>query len=108
QSAVLDWSSLDKEPGRKRLALIRELLAIRQREIIPRLAGISFGEAKVIDAGLLTANWRMGDGAALRLTANLSPHEIGGNVEIAGISIWGGTAPGKMPSWSVFWHLDAR
>jgi maltooligosyltrehalose trehalohydrolase len=107
QSAVLDWSSLDKEPGRNRLALIRELLAVRKREITPRLAGSSFGEAKAAEAGLLTANWRMGDGATLRLTANLSPNEIVG-VGMAGVPIWGGAISGKMSPCSVFWYLDAR
>lgn len=108
QSAVLDWSSLGHEPGRKRLALTRELLAIRKREIIPRLPGSSFGQAMAAEGGLLRADWQMGDGATLRLAANLSPHEIGRNVETAGAVIWGGAAPGKMSPWSVFWYLDAR
>jgi len=108
QSAVLDWSSLEREPGRKRLALVRDLLAVRKREIIPRLPGSSFGQAKAAESRLLRADWRMGDGASLRLAANLSPHEIGRNIETAGVVIWGGTSPGKMPPWSVFWYLDAR
>jgi maltooligosyltrehalose trehalohydrolase len=108
QSAVLDWSSLGHEPGRKRLALIRELLAIRKREIMPRLPGSSFGQAKAAQGGLLRADWQMGDGATLRLAANLSPHGIGHNIEIAGTAIWGSGVPGKMSPWSVFWYLDAR
>ena len=39
QSAVLDWSSANQSPGRERLALVRKLLSVRQREIIPRLGG---------------------------------------------------------------------
>ena len=54
--------------AQQRLALVRELLAIRQREIVPRLAGAAFGDAHAADNGLLTAHWRMGDGATLRLT----------------------------------------
>ncbi|MGA7983461.1 MAG: malto-oligosyltrehalose trehalohydrolase, partial [Chromatiaceae bacterium] len=41
----LDWGNLDKEPHRGWLALHRELLALRQREIIPRLAQLRGGEA---------------------------------------------------------------
>ena len=68
------------------------LLAIRRREIVPRLAGAAFGEAHAADNGLLTAHWRLGDGATLRLTANLSdqrdrPHA---NVNRSGTPIWGG------------------
>ena len=59
--------------GRRRLALVQELLAIRRREIVPRLAGATFGDAQAADNGLLTAHWRMGDGTTLSLIANLSP-----------------------------------
>ncbi len=76
QSAVLDWSSADQSPGRERLALVRKLLSVRQREIIPRLGGAAFGGAKATENGLLSATWRMGDGATLALTANLSNHDI--------------------------------
>ena len=68
QSAVLDWDARNAAAGRKRLALVRELLAIRRREIVPRLAGATFGDAHAADDGLLTAHWRMGDGATLSLT----------------------------------------
>jgi malto-oligosyltrehalose trehalohydrolase len=108
QSAVPDWASLDAEPGRKRLALVRELLAIRKREITPRLAGSAFGRTKIAEHGLLTADWKMGDGATLRLAANLSPHEISPTIETSGTRIWGGAASGKISPWSVFWYLDAR
>jgi maltooligosyltrehalose trehalohydrolase len=73
------------------------------------LAGTAFGDAHAADNGLLTARWRMGDGAMLRLKANLSnsaiAHERG---ETTGTLIWGGE-PGKvLPSWSVSWRLEAR
>jgi hypothetical protein len=76
QLAVLDWESRNEAPGKQRLALVRDLLAIRRREIVPRLAGASFGDADAAGNGLLTAHWRMGDGAALQLVANLSNSEI--------------------------------
>ena len=76
KSAVLDWDSRDQASGRQRLALVRDLLTIRREKIMPRLAGAVFGEAHAADNGLLTAHWRMGDGAMLRLDANLSNDEI--------------------------------
>ena len=39
QSAMLDWESRNEQAGRQRLALVQSLLAIRRREIVPRLAG---------------------------------------------------------------------
>ena len=44
QSAVLDWDARATAGATQRLALVRELLAIRRREIVPRLAGAAFGE----------------------------------------------------------------
>ena len=108
QSAQLDWQSRDQDAGRKRLALVQQLLAVRRREIAPRLAGASFGEAQATDSGLLTANWRMGDGATLHLLANLSGAAAEYPTEVTGTSIWGGEAGKTIPPWSVFWRLDAR
>ncbi len=108
RSAVLDWDSRNKAEGKERLALVRNLLTIRRREIVPRLAGAAFGEAQAGDSGLLTAHWRMGDGTTLQLTANLSDAEIASPVDKPGTQIWGGDTAKTMPPWSVSWHLGAR
>jgi malto-oligosyltrehalose trehalohydrolase len=103
QSAVLDWDACNDAAGKNRLALVRELLAIRRREIMPRLAGASFGEAHAADNGLLTASWRMGDGATLSLLANLSDRPIAEPDGAArGTLIWGSELKGSLPPWSVF------
>jgi maltooligosyltrehalose trehalohydrolase len=105
QSAVLDWQMRDTPAGAKRLALVRELLAIRRREIAPRSAGASFGSAQVTGDGLLTADWRMNDGATLRLTANLSNDMAHHATQMAGTPIWGGEPGGQLPPWSVVWRI---
>jgi maltooligosyltrehalose trehalohydrolase len=106
---VLDWRSLNEPAERKRLALVQELLAVRRQEIVPRLAKAAFGEAHAADNGMLTASWRLGDGARLELRANLSNREITDKPgETSGIPIWGG-APGEvMMPWSVIWRLEMR
>ena len=106
QSAVPDWDARHEAEGQKRLALVRQLLSIRRREIIPRLAGAAFGEAHPSEHGLLTAHWRMGDGATLRLVANLSDRAVSHNLgEIRGTPLWGGELSGSVPPWSVFWRI---
>jgi malto-oligosyltrehalose trehalohydrolase len=107
RSAVPDWNGRDLPKANRRLTLVRDLLAIRRREIVPRLAGAKFGDASAEDNGLLSAHWRMGDGASLRLLANLSDqaHKMG---ELSGTEIWGGDAGDSIPPWSVFWHIGAR
>ncbi len=106
QSATLDWAGPDAEPGRKRLKLVHELLGIRRREIVPRLAGARFGRADATDHGLLTANWPMGDGATLSLIANLSDRDTTDPTgEIKGTPIWGTALNQNIPPWSVFWRI---
>jgi len=102
QSAVLDWTGRTPQQH-ARLALVKDLLALRRKEIMPRLKGASFGDAEAADNGLLTAHWRMGDGTTLRLVANLSDHEITSTLS-AGTPIWGGASERLRP-WSVVWHL---
>ena len=106
QSAVLDWDARNEPAAHQRLALVQGLLAARRKHIIPRLAGARFGAAHAADNGLLTADWRMGDGAKLQLLANLSAGEILHPDETTGTSIWGGAISAPIPPWSVFWRLD--
>ncbi|WP_338691410.1 malto-oligosyltrehalose trehalohydrolase [Bradyrhizobium sp. 26S5] len=104
RSAVLDWAALGHDPARARLALVRDLLAVRRREITPRLAGAHFGDASVA-GDLLTTHWRMGDGRTLWLMANLSDRAITGEVEPKGTAIWGGALSSDLPGWAVRWHI---
>jgi malto-oligosyltrehalose trehalohydrolase len=108
RSAVPDWNARDLPQARQRLTLVRELLAIRRQEITPRLAGAKFGDASAGNNGMLSANWRMGDGTLLQLLANLSDQAVGIQTEMTGAKIWGGDAADPMAPWSVFWHLGAR
>jgi maltooligosyltrehalose trehalohydrolase len=108
QSAVLDWDARQVAPGQTRLALVQELLAVRRQQIVPRLAGAAFGDAHAADNGLLTAHWRMGDGATLHLLANLSDQAIAHQAAERGTKIWGGEIGASLLPWSVFWHIGAR
>ena len=54
-----------RSEGQRTAGAGAQLLAIRRREIVPRLAGAAFGDAQAADNGLLTADWRMGDGTRL-------------------------------------------
>lgn len=106
QSAALDWSERAEPAAQRRLTRVQELLAIRRREIVPRLDGASFGEAKAAASGLLTADWRMADGATLRLLANLSDREAANTRDdFTGTLIWGSELGDSVPPWSVHWRI---
>jgi maltooligosyltrehalose trehalohydrolase len=109
QSAVLDWDARHSPRGRRRHSLVQALLVVRRREIVPRLAGATFGDAQAWDDGRLTARWRLGDGATLRLAANLSADGIAREQRDAGGTlIWGIESGDRIAPWSVFWRLEAR
>jgi len=105
RSAVLDWSEREQSHHRKRLAFVRELLAIRRRELVPRLAGVRFGSAQR-DGSVITAWWRLGDGSRLALMANLSGEATQApRLAGEGRTLWGDIAPGQLPPWFVSWMI---
>jgi maltooligosyltrehalose trehalohydrolase len=109
RSATLDWDAPDLPKQQQRLALVRQLLAIRRREIIPRLAGARFGGATAQDNGQLSADWRLGDGAVLHLLANLSTRDISGyRPQEFGTKIWGSDLSDVISPWAVHWHIGQR
>ncbi|MEH2482897.1 maltooligosyltrehalose trehalohydrolase [Nitrobacteraceae bacterium AZCC 2146] len=106
QSAVLDWNNRDSASGQQRLKLVRELLSLRKQHIMPRLAGARFGAAKAADNSILTAHWRMGDGATLHLLANLSDRAIAGEHQPwPGTRLWGSDISDVVVPWSVHWRI---
>jgi malto-oligosyltrehalose trehalohydrolase len=108
RSAVLDWNARDLPKAHRRLTLVRDLLSVRRREIVPRLAAARFGDASAQDSGLLSANWRMGDGTSLQLLANLCDRDIDIQTMITGTKIWGGDLSDAISPWAVHWHIGQR
>jgi maltooligosyltrehalose trehalohydrolase len=108
RSAVLDWNARGLPKAHRRLTLVRDLLSIRQREIVPRLAGARFGAASATDGGLLSANWRMGDGTLLQLLANPSDRAIDTQTDMPGTKIWGSDLSDVISPWAVHWHIGMR
>ncbi|HWH81751.1 MAG TPA: malto-oligosyltrehalose trehalohydrolase [Burkholderiaceae bacterium] len=70
--STLKWAEREAPHHRERLALVAELLALRARHLVPRLAGPARGGTHRSDRGLLHVKWRLGDGTPWQLTANLS------------------------------------
>jgi maltooligosyltrehalose trehalohydrolase len=66
RSSKLAWGERDHGRHARRLARVRELLALRRRHLLPRLAGVARGEAQIAGRAL-RVSWRLGDGALLTL-----------------------------------------
>jgi maltooligosyltrehalose trehalohydrolase len=101
EAARLDWAARDDAPGQERLKLVRALLALRREHIMPRLPGARFGRAEATEQGLLSTHWRMGDGSALHLRANLSDRTVSSVPPAATHTIWGNTDTGMGMPWSI-------
>jgi maltooligosyltrehalose trehalohydrolase len=65
-----DWSEREREPHTRRLALVRQLLALRRQWVTPRLGGMSSGGKYRVEDGLLQVVWWLGEGSTLRLAAH--------------------------------------
>jgi len=111
QSAVLAWPANNSPAQQAWLKLHRTLLAIRQRELIPRLSKLpgGHGHYTLLTDHALTVRWLLGDTTTLILLANM------GNSEVNDITCPGypllytthpeATASRDLPPWSVFWYL---
>ena len=72
-ASKLRWGEIGRAPHSEWLALHRELIALRHRVIVPRLAGMKPGGAFHIEhGGALRVHWTLGDGSTLHLLANFA------------------------------------
>jgi len=111
--AKLDWTQLGNAPHRDWLLLHQELLALRRKEIVPRLPKMRGGEAHyhLFGGAGLHARWTLGDGARLTLMANLGSEpetavEIPRGKRFYPEKEGGLTIDATMPPWTVWWFLD--
>lgn len=68
----LDFAECLQPAHRERLSLYRELLALRKKEIIPRLPGTVAAGAHILGDKAVSARWLLNDGRELRIDINLS------------------------------------
>jgi maltooligosyltrehalose trehalohydrolase len=70
EASKLRWAERSQSPHRERLALVRELLALRRLELAPHLSGLRHGGRYRIESGALHVAWDLADGSAWRLLAH--------------------------------------
>jgi 1,4-alpha-glucan branching enzyme len=114
RQAVLDWSALPSDDARGWLALYRDLLHTRRKEIVPLLPRMrGAGTYQVQGARGLVAEWETADGPRLCLYANLGPEPLedapqphqGRILAAVGEGMAESLASGRWPPWSVAWVL---
>ena len=112
RASVLRWAERAEPRHAAMLALYRELLALRARLIVPRLASGARGEGfSLLGATAFEVRWRFGDGARLTLIANLGAQPSTASYAADGARIFTlGDVPARagdmaLPPWSAGWFL---
>ena len=106
----LDWSEPTLTDHSHWLERYRSLIAIRTREIVPRLAGMPprAGRYQVVGDRALTVEWRLGDGSRLLLAANFSAETVAMPAQAGGgRMLYSSAAPGSPVSASFFLSAPA-
>ena len=114
RQSMLDWETLNTEQGQQWLNFHRNLLNIRRKKIVPRLAGTKSGNAKkchLIGERAFAAHWRLEDDSMLYLLANLGAAEIPITNKAPGQLLFAtpdtlNTQSAKLPGWSIIWTLQ--
>lgn len=104
----LDWADHSSTEAGKRLTMVKTLLEIRRRHVIPLLAGHGpLQTENHVDGHCLRCAWLLG-GRRLTLQANLS--DMAGEDRRGpprGKVIWGNASGDGLSPWHVAWTLDA-
>ncbi|MDM9625394.1 malto-oligosyltrehalose trehalohydrolase [Rhizobium sp. S152] len=108
ESAKLDWSKLDGQPGAQHLSFYANLLALRRRHILPLLGSIGCGSFDRECLPLVSVRWPLSDGRSLHLLCNPGNEALEAPDEsFDGEKILHLGTPGSMiEPWSVFWSVS--
>jgi malto-oligosyltrehalose trehalohydrolase len=110
QSAKLDWDDVPSSFHAAWLERYRQLLAVRRREIVPRLVRIGghAGRYKVIGPAAVCVQWQVGAREELMLLANLCHTPLEKVRAAEARVIWkegGGLENGVLAPWTARWSV---
>ncbi len=111
----LDWAMIGTSPHDDVLSFYKQLLALRKKEIMPRLRGLTGHSGSLVgqSGAAFALEWGMGDGSTLVLVANLASTPAKSPVmppegrlvyatEEAAIS----GPEAVLPAWTVAWFVN--
>lgn len=117
EQAILDWNSCNLPEHKTWLELYRELLALRRRELIPRLSNIAGKQRDhtQLTKQALSARWVLGDESELFLLANLGDETLADiNLPVRQLlytthaEVFEQLNTDQLPPWSVAWTLHTK
>lgn len=118
EASQLDWAKAGHAPYGERLAFVSHLLKVRRERIVPLISSIPGNAGTVLgaDGQGLSVSWKLSDGSALTMSANLSdtpwtpPEKIresatAGDLIFASANGDAGARVVAMPAWSVLMRI---
>ena len=107
ERSKLDWAERTTGAHAPWLALYTELLSLRRRHLMPRLAAVGRGQFSIDGAARLGVRWPLGAGCSLHLLANLADVEAPVPAPPPGEVLYCSHAPADaLPAWSVRVSLE--
>ena len=110
--AKLNWQAQHHQPHHAWLTLYQELLALRQRIIVPKLKEVRERRFEVLTPYVLFASWQLGDVAQLTVYANLgtTPARLASSPQgdlfySSDVDVEHEISNGVLPAFSVAWYL---
>jgi malto-oligosyltrehalose trehalohydrolase len=108
EASRIDWNFQNTPAGAARMALVRKLLSIRKRDLVPSFAGLNGGQAtyELWSPEAFGITWRLADGEQLRMAVNIGESPLNPSAhsdlkvlyessEGAGASLRGGRLPAR-------------
>ena len=117
RQAVLDWQALETPGGEQWRRWHQDVLAVRHKEIVPRLgpAHAQPGHHAGLGGHGVQVSWQLGDGSGLHLVANLDSKPFDGAARPAGRPLFVSDKDllpslerGSLPAWAVGFFLDQQ
>ncbi len=105
--AKLRWEELEQAQGAAQLRWYREVLDVRQREILPLLPRLGRGGQAQLHHTVVEVRWALEDGGWLMLRANLAAEAARVPVAPSRRVVWshGDCNDGEVGPWSVEWSV---
>ncbi len=110
RASKLDWREANEDAHAGWVRLYRDLLAIRHREIVPRLkaTGLHAGRYRTLGRNAVAVSWTLADGAKLTLIANLADEPLTHPAPGGGQRLWsvGVISDSQLGPWGIVWMIN--
>jgi 1,4-alpha-glucan branching enzyme len=108
EASKLRWDDTKREPHAEALEHTRRLLAVRARELVPRLEGARSGTFRTHGDRGLSVEWPLAGGSTLRMVANFGDGPLEAMAPPPGrvIHTQGEAGHNRLGPWSGIWTLE--